>query len=155
MRKGTWVLAAIFLVGCNPFNAFKLKTEAKSASEIEKSTSVPASSDDLEFAKLILKKDRKPVNIKKDPFAPLRKASEKKPTAKNSAPAEENAVEGIEFLGVGGMDKNVGALLSSPQKKGLVFVNETFQGLTVVSINENEVTLKKGDQVFTIKRRDR
>jgi len=47
----------------------------------------------------------------------------------------------------------VGVLLRSPVKKGLFFVNDEFQGLTIIDITEKEVTVKKGQQTYKIKRR--
>lgn len=120
-------------------------------------TKTVSPAEECELAKLILKREKKPISIKKDPFEPLIRPKEG--PGSGAAPgqtveaSDELIVDSVEFVGVGGMGDKVGVLLRSPVKKGLFFVNDEFQGLTIIDITENEVTVKKGQKTYKIKRR--
>ena len=122
------------------------------AVEVAETTADPTA-EEFELAKLILQREKKPISIKKDPFEPLIRPKEVPVPGQTVEAVDELVVDSIEFVGVVGMGDKVGVLLRSPVKKGLFFVNDEFQGLTIIDITEKEVTVKKGQQTYKIKRR--
>ena len=147
----------ISLAGCD-FNGIGKNLGLKKSKSPAANETKPTIVEDFELAKLILKRENKPITIKRDPFMPLIKPPGVAPAvarAKTPANGEDDSLASVEFLGVGRMDENVGALLRSPTARGLFFINDTFRGFTLMAINEKEVSLKKGETIYTLRRRNK
>ena len=101
---------------------------------------------DENLAKFLLKPDRKPVEISRDPFKPLI-------TVKASVKKEEVHVD-IVLLGIVKLNNNYTVILRSKSKKGIFKVGDDIEGFKVAEITQNHVILNNGEKNLKLERKN-
>lgn len=146
----TILIFVVCLSGCNlPGRKAKKR---KAVKKVEHTVEM-----DIKLAELVLRPQSSKIEINRDPFKPLidDQLNQLVNVAGDPSTKEDSAAVVLSGLRYGGMVSIGGvksALLSSPEKKGVFQVNDTFHELMIVDINETTVELKKGEKTFQLKR---
>jgi hypothetical protein len=100
--------------------------------------------DNASLAKILLKPDRKPINIVRDPFKPLLGESL---GAVNPATGKKDEVSvDISLLGIVKLENDYSALLKSKTQKGVFKVGDVIDAYTVQEITGDYVVLHGGEK---------
>ena len=144
----------LFLISCVLALGGCDLTPGKKKAQTEPSPTVKLVQD-MELAKIILKPERQPSVITRDPFKPLLAKTELLNEAKtddNTRRADEEDLKKIKFLGLIKLGENYSVFLQSETKKGVYKVNDEFEHFTIINIQPEFVELKRGNNSYKLKR---
>ena len=150
------LIAAVGLsAGCQDFKkaSAKLKIFKEPAKEEEKPLVEFVENADL--AKVILKPERKPLTISRDPFKPLitkEMAAAGDLDNKIIPTGQEQALEDVVLIGVVKLGEESRAYFKTGDKTGVFKIQDKIRGFTIEEINIDSVVLKSGDRKIVKKR---
>ena len=99
--------------------------------------------DSADLAKIILKPERKPLTISRDPFKPLiDKPVEFNPNDPNSPTTIEDNLEDVHWVGVVKLGDELRVYLKTQEKTGVFKVGDTIRSYTITHIDIHEVIFK-------------
>lgn len=142
---------SVLSMGCQDLKKTSSKLFKEPAKEEEKPLIEYIESVDL--AKVILKPERKPLKISRDPFKPIiAKDSDDEMAGEIIPIGQEQALEDVVLVGIVKLGAESRAYLKTDSKTGVFKVQDKIRGFAIVEINPDSVVLQSGDRKIVKKR---
>ena len=155
------ISALVVLTGCDVMN----NLAAGRAPFAKKSAPVPAAvqqpllpvMDSPDLAKMILKTERKPLKVSRDPFKPIvtRTGEEQSTGGDSSLYTEEDNLDDVILIGVINFDGTLRAYLKTKSKTGVFKIGDKIRGYSIESIRTDKVVFKSEKNEVVKKREDK
>lgn len=146
-----FILGILPLTGCEEYAYFfkMRKYKAEQLAKEEKKVEFNVM-DNTQLAKIILKPEKYKLSIKKDPFEPV--LSKGLDNLDLKTISLKQLLSTFEYLGVVKIGDSSSALLKVDNKKKVYAVGENIKTLIISKIESDFIVLKKGDEIFKLKR---